>query len=580
MTHATLTSSSYMKSFYLIPLLVAIGPTLFADSVKSLIPPADSGMNGNGPGELRLFNGIEMIWCPPGTFQMGSAPGEEEFEGESQRAVELTTGFWIARTETTQELWLKMMRENPSKNKGIAEGFKGSDFLSPQYILAIDPQRPVECVSWNDVQNFLKEINNKHPLAPGWKWSLPTSAQWEYACRAGTTTIFSGDLRALAWFDNTSSICETYRVGVRAPNAWNIHDMHGNVMEWCSDWSGGHASVSSINPMGPFNGEFRVVRGGSSQSSSIYCRSAYSTGFTPSSKSVTIGFRLAIVSGNHEHNGLSLKPAGLESQDLVGNSAGESRRVFDFDLIWCPPGEFLMGSAEQSAGSAVSGIKPTVEEEGRQADETAHRVILTKGFWLSKSEVTQKIWLQSAASNPSTFVGENLPVENISWLEVQEWFSVINAKFSLPSGWIFALPTEAQWEYACRAGSNLPFPSTNPEDYCWYKINSNGRTNPVAQKRSNAWGIFDMHGNVSEWCLDYYGEYSSPSVDPSFGVRKNSDLGLKSSFFNDSLNQRVVRGGAWSSTIDRCRSAWRGRASPDVRVNVVGFRLALVQVSP
>jgi formylglycine-generating enzyme required for sulfatase activity len=250
-------------------------PMVRTDSVGPAAFPAGSGMEGSRAGEVRTFGGIEMVWCPPGGFLMGSPASEaNRYDDERQHRVTLTRGFWMAKTETTQGQWESVMGENPS-------AFEGEDL-------------PVENVSWDDVQGWLEKMNETTPLPSGWKWTLPTEAQWEYACRAGTETAFAGDLDEMAWYDENSG-STTNPVGTKKANAWGLHDLHGNVWEWCSDWYGDYSSGSSSDPTGATTGVIRVYRGGSWGNFAQDCRSAYRRGSTPGLRGNFLGFRPALV---------------------------------------------------------------------------------------------------------------------------------------------------------------------------------------------------------------------------------------------------------------------------------------------
>ena len=206
------------------------------------------------------------------------------------------------------------------------------------------------------------------------------------------------------------------------------------------------------------------------------------------------------------------------------------------EMVWCPPGTFMMGSP--------------ANEEWRHYNETLHQVTLTKGFWMAKTEVTQAQWQSVMGNNPSAHKGDDLPVERVSWNACQ--------KFCQKAG--LSLPTEAEWEYACRAGSTEQFGGTgNLEDMGWYSVNSQYTTHPVGQKQPNAWGLYDMHGNVYEWCQDWLrGDYPSGAVTNPTGA--------------DNSGERVRRGGSYTTSASDYRSANRKADEPHLSYDYYGFR--------
>lgn len=222
-------------------------------------------------------------------------------------------------------------------------------------------------------------------------------------------------------------------------------------------------------------------------------------------------------------------------------------------FVYIKPGTFIMGS-------------PT-SEKGRKSDETQHKVTLTKGFYMQTTEVTQAQWRAIMSNNPAYFNGDDRPVEQISWNDVQEFIVRLNKKEGTDK---YRLPMEAEWEYACRAGGNRAFANggitqtrckhdPNLNQIGWYCGNSGEKHHPVAQKRPNAWGLYDMHGNVREWCQDRYGAYPSNHVTDPKGVSQGSS--------------RVNRGGGWSNYAKSCRSANRYAMLPDIGISGLGFRL-------
>ena len=225
-------------------------------------------------------------------------------------------------------------------------------------------------------------------------------------------------------------------------------------------------------------------------------------------------------------------------------------------MRWIPPGTFLMGSPEN--------------EPGRFENERQHEVEITTGYWLANTACSQKMWKAVMGNDPSHFPGEKLPVEQVSFNDVLEFLAAVNRL--LPSLQL-ALPTEAQWEHACRCGRDAE-PFSFGRHLTTDQANYNGnyplegsekgvyrkRTVNVDQFIPNNWGLFQMHGNVWEWCQDWYAEYNesnSPQHDPQ-GPSSGSE--------------RVLRGGSWVSDARSARSAARSRVVPDVRINFFGFR--------
>ena len=211
-------------------------------------------------------------------------------------------------------------------------------------------------------------------------------------------------------------------------------------------------------------------------------------------------------------------------------------------------------------------------ELGRGDDETQRRVTITQGFWLGKHEVTKSQWEAVTGSNPSRFRGDDLPVVPVSWNEISGSGGFLERANCFAAGGVrFSLPTEAQWEYACRAGTTTALNSgkestsvvgvcQNLNEVAWYWMTSGNETHPGGLKKANAWGLHDMHGNVCEWCADWYGDYpSGPTADP---------LGP------DSGTNRVYRGGNWNGVAVFCRSAWRSANAPSTTSLGIGLRLA------
>jgi formylglycine-generating enzyme required for sulfatase activity/predicted Ser/Thr protein kinase len=230
-------------------------------------------------------------------------------------------------------------------------------------------------------------------------------------------------------------------------------------------------------------------------------------------------------------------------------------------LCYCPAGSFRMGSP--------------ASEKNRSENENQVQVRISQGFWMGQTEVTQRQWVAVMGSNPSSFKGDDLPVERVSWNDAQAFIVKLKWSAPLPSGWKYALPSEAQWEYACRAGTesvfgfgdilssweanfdgNSPYGSAKKGPYL-------AKTSEVGSYQPNKWGLYDMHGNVYEWCADWYGKKLHGGVDP---------VGTSTGSY------RVRRGGSWNFSARSCRAATRYGDTPGTRLSFLGFRVAAVPV--
>ena len=261
-------------------------------------------------------------------------------------------------------------------------------------------------------------------------------------------------------------------------------------------------------------------------------------------------------------NWLGLKTLMVALKEYIGSRHGDRKTLRlpggeTMTMIYVAPGSFMMGSPST--------------EEGHDNDETQHHVTLTKGYWLGETEVTQAQWESVMGSNPSYFKGASRPVEKVSWEDCQEFIAKVNREARRQLGGEARLPTEAEWEYACRAGTqtayswgnslngdkancdgNYPYGTTIKGTYKQETVN-------VCSYSPNVWGFYDMHGNVFEWCQDWYGTYPSGAViDPTGSA---------------SGDNRVLRGGHWYDFAGFCRSANRGRDGPGIRDDICGFRL-------
>jgi eukaryotic-like serine/threonine-protein kinase len=266
-------------------------------------------------------------------------------------------------------------------------------------------------------------------------------------------------------------------------------------------------------------------------------------------------------------------PVEIQPQVVAGASAGNKIRTVDLgggvglDLVWVPPGEFLMGSPQSEIG-----------RDGNEGPQ--HRVTISKGFWMGKYPVTQGQYQGLMGQNPShrRNAGLDAPVEMVSWRGAQVFCGKLLSASGLAElissinnpTWANLLPTEAEWEYACRAGSKTALytgreltsaigPCRNLDEIAWYGHNSGSTTKPVGQKQPNGWGLYDMLGNVWEWCAD------AKRTDSSSAAISSASTELSC----------VLRGGSWYTYARSCRAACRSAKSPDYRLNDVGFRVVV-----
>ena len=241
--------------------------------------------------------------------------------------------------------------------------------------------------------------------------------------------------------------------------------------------------------------------------------------------------------------------------------------MVNLDMIWIEPGTFMMGQPDDPYINFL------------------HQVTLTQGYWLGKYEVTQAQYESLMEENPSFNKGADLPVEKVTWNDAKAFCTKLTeiekAAGRLPEGYEYTLPTEAQWEYACRAGTTTDLnngkdvttsfeESPEMDEVGWYKYNSNLKTQSVGQKQPNTWGLYDMHGNVSEWCQDWYGTY--PKTPEGLPMSVTDPVGP------DTGEDRVIRSGSCSSNVYYCRSFSRDKDYPKGYSYTTGFRVALAPV--
>jgi formylglycine-generating enzyme required for sulfatase activity len=345
--------------------------------------------------------------------------------------------------------------------------------------------------------------------------------------------------------------------------------MHGNVWEWCEDRYAAYPEGTVIDPKGPATGEYRVLRGGSFYLNVSRTRSSNRNDYSPTTRDFDDGLRLArtadvkaaVVPPVPKPDPAEVMPA---TGDLLVTPFSEAKakevqksvakilqkeveenadlgKGIKLEIVLIPAGKFLRGSP--------------VSETGRTNNEKQHEVTLTKPFYMGKYEVTQEQWEAVMGYNPSNTKGAKLPVTVVSWEDCQEFIKKLNAKTN--GG--YRLPTEAEWEYACRAGTTTAY--SFGDSLTKSDANIDGDSiKAVGSYKPNAFGLYDMHGNVWEWCEDWMADYPAGALtDP-----KGPGTGTS----------RVLRGGSFDRVVSIARSSFRYYDAPSLRYYSYGFRLA------
>ena len=501
-------------------------PTVTPTATPTFLPEFSVDILDLPEGALSL----EMVPIPAGTFLMGSPNDELDrpADEEPQHQVTISNDFYIGKYEVTQAQWLAVMGELPSD-------FEGNN-------------HPVHGGTWDMYQEFVRRLNHSGQGV----FRLPTEAEWEYACRAGTTTRFSwGDDSSYSDFSDYAWSDGIHDVGQKLSNPWGLHDMSGNAAEWCQDYYDVYSISHLTDPVGPESGWTRVIRGGGG-------RSAARGGGTPYTARVNAGFRVVRERTPEVPTPTPVLPS------ITVPLPGHPWHARPMEMVLIPAGTFLMGSPDDELDRLLL--------EGPQ-----HQVTLMHPFYLGRYEVTRAQWIAVMGSDPATgakWEGIEPPVTEVSWNDCQEFVEKMD---DLGSG-TFRLPTEAEWEYACRAGTTTRFYWGDDEnyqtidDYAWYAGNSDDRIHDVGKKYSNPWGLYDMSGNVWEWCQDWYSEPypSDHQIDPAGPLDPPSgpSAGVPGGPY------RVSRGSGFHTDFSwYCRSAARNGTLPGNRVRSIGLRL-------
>ena len=505
---------------------------------------------------------------------------------ENRRLVRIEKDFWLGQCEVTNGQFMAMYPDPK-----WSETFKArADYPSTGY------------ADWLWAMDVCDELNKacEGRLPKGYKFSLPLEMQWEWACRAGTATAFSNgtDLsvdsdgeftsstESIAWTTkNENGFRTNHPVGRKTPNRFGLYDMHGNACELCYDWVRPNPPVPGIleAPPGYWNDTMHILRGGCAYAP-VSCRSAERDICDDWHHNYeVIGFRLALI----PEELTPVEPSPFSDREARRNAVppeplegGLQVRLPDgvmLHLESIPAGEFEMGSPDGETGrttreywQAVYDFAPEKAEAfSRHTGEARRRVSIGRAFWLGRLPVTREQYAAVTGADLSLLENRLRPMTQVFWEDAISFCERLNVlcRDQLPEGYRFAIPTEEQWEYACRAGTTTALNSgkdlTQGEFFCpnlaevaWFQMNSGERKRDAGLLRPNAWGLYDMHGNVWEWCV-----CTTPADDGP-------------------LSGRILRGGSWYDPPCFCRSAMRRWLDEDRGGPDIGFRVALVPAEP
>ena len=583
------------------------------------------------PATFHDKHGTKYVLIAPGEFQMGYSADEvdtltrelkqagaseyDQFSASTsgpQHKVRITKPCYMSAHEVTVAEYRRFIDDTHYMT--TAEQLGGVRKKWTEYLAPENPDRhPVLGVSWTDAEMFCV-LRGKDD---GVTYRLPSEAEWEYACRAGTTTLWS-------FGDNPAQIGEhavtsangtaTQPVGSKKPNPFGLFDMYGNAEEWCLDWhirdyfakSPVDDPVNLATPTDSNSG--RVARGGGTISLPWQLRSSIRRWDYPSTPVNLKGFRVVIVgdlkkaveniarSGWHgwptEAPPPAIAPFNAEQakqhQEAWAKYLGvpvEYTNSLGMKFRLIPPGEFTMGSTQEEIAAALKDVAPN------------DKVILTQPIYLGVNEVTQAEYEKVMGVNPSHFaplgIGKEAvagletaehPVEEVSWNDAAEFCAKLSKQEKLKpfyfragetieplDGTGYRLPSEAEWEFACRAGTATKYWIGDKDGDLvragWFSGNSGGRTHAAGELKANPFGLADIHGNVWEWVQDGW--------DATFDGQSQDKPAINPNVPFHTCTQRVLRGGHWGDTAYNCRS-WNHLPSVPTSHNLnIGFRVAL-----
>jgi formylglycine-generating enzyme required for sulfatase activity len=600
------------------------------------------------------------------------------------RVIELTLPFYIGINCVTQLQFAQVM------------GYPPNRVPDRQFDIKDSGNYPVTEVTWKQAIDFCKTLSGMpEEKRNGRSYRLPTEAEWEYCCRAGSKGLYTIDLTDdylgdYANYLNCSGekiVDGTYlsdlrfaenspfktnrqlgehrllKVGTKRPNAWGLFDMHGNVWEWCSDVFGTLFPEFDKDPTGPLRGSHHVIRGGSFVSTAEDCSSVSRRYKNANDCDPYTGFRviLEVSRSTKRHFVLRSKFVNFEAKESSTKTKEQIVNSVGMTFAEVPPGKFTMGSLRQTEHAlfdgrlSTSSAMPMMMHEAERVarymicssqpapgigldisykySQQIHEVTLTKPFYISCFQVTQEQYSVVMGSNPSFFNNAKNPVESVTWFDAVEFCKKLSVfEEERNSRRIYRLPTEAEWEYACRCDSDAEYCFGSDIEllnkFAWFNENSGKKplalnyifsglnyaqclsdngcsTHEVGAKLSNPLGLYDMHGNVCEWCMDWADDYEDVvPINVKRDVEQQNRVALVDS--SDRATEQVVyrrpktwsshgcygmevvdpkgpntgtakviRGGSWYGDYERCQSSYRGDMPPDRSNKTIGFRVVM-----
>lgn len=438
-----------------------------------------------------------------GSFVMGIA-------GDSHAAahnVTLTNTYYIGETEVTEELWMFVMGAYPSGGS----------------LVTGDNTYPVNGVTYDDCLSFIDRLNvlTQDLREDGMVFRLPTEAEWEFAAKGGNK---SQGFR----YSGSNEVGSLYyeKVKQKAPNELGIYDMTGCMLEWCQDWYADYSKEEQTDPVGPETGEQKVYRGS-------YDDDVTARHYSYPTTSYHMGFRLVLAKSSENEQG-NPTPGKYKGIDFQVTNYG---KTVSFKLMKVENGSFTMGS-------------------GADSDNARHRVTLTKTYYMGETEVSQALWETVMGTLPTgLYYNDDKPVYDITYNDCVSFVTKLNeiTSSTRTDGRQFYLPTEAEWEFAAKGGDlsqgYIYAGSNTVADVAVYTTGPNYQASieKSKSKQPNELGIYDMSGNVWEWCSDYYAAYPTEAQSDPQGPSTG--------------DYRILRGGGTDNS-SNLAITYRGYADP------------------